>query len=78
MSVEGQVAVALTTFSEVLAIDLRRNLIFRRMKTGTPNKLTSVAINPSCQLVVAGGFDPYEVYVWNLQTGNLILNIADH
>lgn len=78
MAARGSVAVALTVFAEVLAIDLRRNLVFRRMKTGSPNRLTGVGLDPSCQLVAASGFDPYEVYVWNLQTGHLVLSIADH
>jgi WD40 repeat protein len=30
------------------------------------------------QIVIAGGYDPYNIYCWNLKTGNLIDVITGH
>lgn len=60
------------------AYDAVRYRNFRVMKPDVPVQLTSLAIDPSGELVCAGGFDPYHIYVWNLQTGNLIDVIGGH
>eukprot|EP01017_Pseudomicrothorax_dubius_P008801 TRINITY_DN12918_c0_g1_i1.p1 TRINITY_DN12918_c0_g1~~TRINITY_DN12918_c0_g1_i1.p1 ORF type:complete len:458 (-),score=80.59 TRINITY_DN12918_c0_g1_i1:514-1887(-) len=62
----------------VRAYDAMRYRAFRVLKPDSPNQLTSLAIDPSGEIVCAGGFDPYNVYVWNLQTGHLVDVIGGH
>lgn len=30
------------------------------------------------EIVCGGGIDPFDIYVWNIQTGNLIQVISSH
>jgi periodic tryptophan protein 2 len=38
----------------------------------------SLAIDPSGEVVCAGAMDPFEIYVWNLQTGRLLDILPGH
>ncbi|CAM9890239.1 unnamed protein product, partial [Choristocarpus tenellus] len=62
----------------VRAHDLVRYKNFRTLVTPQPTQLTSLALDPSGELVVAGAMDPFEVYVWSLQTGRLLDVLAGH
>ena len=41
-------------------------------------QLSCLAIEPSGEVVCAGSLDPYEVYCWNLQTGNMLQVLTGH
>lgn len=62
----------------VRAFDLVRYRNFRIMKPPVPNQLLSLAIDPSAEIVCAGGQDPFDIYVWSLQTGKLLDSLAGH
>ncbi|CAN0359471.1 unnamed protein product, partial [Hapterophycus canaliculatus] len=51
---------------------------FRTLVTPQPAQLTSLALDGSGEVVVAGAMDPFEVYVWSLQTGRLLDVLAGH
>jgi periodic tryptophan protein 2 len=48
------------------------------MKPDVPTQFSCVSVDPSGEIVVAGGVDPYDLYCWNLQTGNLVEVISGH
>ncbi|KAM3138460.1 hypothetical protein pb186bvf_009374 [Paramecium bursaria] len=62
----------------VRAYDTIRLKCFRVMKPEVPNQLYSLDIEPSGDLICTGGYDPYEIYVFSLQTGQLVEVIAGH
>lgn len=62
----------------VIAFDCKRYRVFRTMTTDPKNQLLCLAVDQSCDIVCAGGQDPYSVYCWNLQTGHLVDVIAGH
>ncbi len=37
-----------------------------------------VTTDNSGEIICAGGFDPYNIFVWNIQTGNLLEVIGGH
>lgn len=41
-------------------------------------QLCCLAIEPNGEIVCAGSFDPYEIYCWNLQTGNMLQVLTGH
>lgn len=62
----------------VRAHDLVRYKNFRTLVTPQPAQLTSLALDSSGEVVVAGAMDPFEVYIWSLQTGRLLDVLAGH
>jgi periodic tryptophan protein 2 len=62
----------------VRAFDLVRYRNFRTMVTPTPAQLTSLAVDPSGDVVVAGAIQPFDIYMWNLRTGRLIEVLPGH
>jgi hypothetical protein len=47
----------------------RRYRNFRTLTTPTPVQFTCLAIDSSGEIVCAGALDPFNIYVWSLQTG---------
>jgi len=62
----------------VRAHDLLRYKNFRTLTTATPVQFTSVASDPSGEVVCAGSLDPFQIYVWSLQSGHLLEVLAGH
>ncbi|EAR81867.2 periodic tryptophan protein (macronuclear) [Tetrahymena thermophila SB210] len=60
------------------AFDTARYRCFRTMKPNISTQLNCVAVDSAGEVVYAGGQDPYDVYIWNLQTGNLLEVISGH
>ena len=58
----------------VRAYDMIRYQNFRTLTTPTPVQLTSLAVDSSGEMVCAGAMDPFQIYVWSLQTG--IFNLS--
>lgn len=75
---KGQVMFSASLDGTVRAWDLIR---FRNFRTFTaPNRVqfSSLAVDPSGEVVVAGSQDEYEIYVWSVQTGSLLDTLAGH
>jgi periodic tryptophan protein 2 len=62
----------------VRAYDTVRYRNFRTMKPDTPAQFHCVDIDKSGDIIAAGSFDPYHVYLWSLQTGSLLDVLAGH
>jgi len=57
------------------------SLRYRNFRTMTPNvnaQLNCLAVDPMGDIICAGALDPYLIYCWSLQTGNLIDIISGH
>jgi periodic tryptophan protein 2 len=62
----------------VRAYDLVRYQNFRTLTTPTPVQLTSLAVDSSGEMVCAGAMDPFQIYVWSLQSGKLLDVLSGH
>ena len=60
------------------AFDLNRYKNFRVLTTPEPVQFISLALDLSGQIVCAGTLDPFNIYVWSLQTGRLMDVLSGH
>ncbi|CAM9127008.1 unnamed protein product [Chrysoparadoxa australica] len=74
----GSAVVSCSLDGTVKAHDMIRYKQFRSMTTPAPVQLSAVALDPAGEVVVAGSMDPFELYVWSLQTGRLLDVFAGH
>lgn len=58
--------------------DLNKRKMFRELSPESPNQLTCLDVEENGEIVFAGGFDPYCVYVWSFQTGKIIDVLQGH
>lgn len=62
----------------VRAWDLARYRNFRTFASPTPAQFSSLAVDPSGEVVAAGSADRFEVCMWSVQTGRLLDVLAGH
>lgn len=62
----------------VRAFDTTKYRNFRVMKPDIPIQFSCLAIDSSGEIICAGGLDPYHIYCWSLQTGNLLEVLSAH
>ena len=62
----------------VRAHDLMRYKNFRTLTTPTPVQFSSLAVDSVGEVVCAGSLDPFQIYVWSLQTGRLLDVLSGH
>ncbi|XP_030559766.1 periodic tryptophan protein 2 homolog [Drosophila novamexicana] len=62
----------------VRAFDIIRYRNFRTFTSPTPAQFACVAVDYSGELVVAGGQDVFEIYLWSIKTGKLLEVISGH
>lgn len=64
----------------VRAFDLVRYRNFRTFSApgGVPVQFTCLTTDEAGELVCAGGMDPFNIYVWSLQTGKLLDTFTGH
>lgn len=58
--------------------DLVKYKLFRELRPESPNQLLCCDTEKNGEIVFAGGFDPYCVYMWSYKTGLLLDVIAGH
>lgn len=76
---QGQVIFSASLDGTVRAFDLVRYRNFRTFTTPSPVQFNSLAVDPSGEIVVAGGTgDGFEIYMWSTQTGKLIDVLGGH
>ncbi|KAI8972105.1 WD40-repeat-containing domain protein [Pilobolus umbonatus] len=75
---QGQVIFSASLDGTVRAFDLVRYRNFRTFTSPTPVQFTSLAVDPSGEIVCAGTLDTFEIYVWSVQTGKLLDILAGH
>jgi periodic tryptophan protein 2 len=62
----------------VRAHDLLRYRNFKTLTAATPVQFTCLAADVSGEIVCAGAMDPFQIYVWALQTGTLLDVLSGH
>ena len=76
---QGQVIFSASLDGTVRAFDLVRYRNFRTFTTPSPVQFNSLAVDPSGEIVCAGGTgDGFEIYMWSTQTGKLIDVLGGH
>ncbi|CAG8782421.1 27451_t:CDS:2, partial [Racocetra persica] len=74
----GHVLFSASLDGTVRAFDLIRYRNFRTFTSPSPVQFTSLAVDPSGEIVCAGSMDTFEVFVWSVQTGKLLDIMAGH
>ncbi|EDV38088.1 uncharacterized protein Dana_GF13779 [Drosophila ananassae] len=62
----------------VRAFDLNRYRNFRTFTSPNPAQFSCVAVDYSGELVVAGGQDVFDIFLWSVKTGKLLEIISGH
>lgn len=62
----------------VRACDLVRYRNFRTFTTPDPVSFASLAVDAAGEVVAAGAADSFDIYVWAMQTGNLLDILSGH
>jgi periodic tryptophan protein 2 len=75
---QGQVVISASLDGTVRAYDMTRYRNFRTFLTPEPKQFTSLACDPSGEIICAGTRDSFEIYVWSMQTGRLLDVLAGH
>ncbi|KAL3234593.1 Periodic tryptophan protein 2 [Nakaseomyces bracarensis] len=75
---KGQVLFSASLDGTVRAWDLIRYRNFRVFTATERIQFTCLAVEPSGEVVSAGSTDSYEVFVWSVQTGQLLDTLSGH
>jgi periodic tryptophan protein 2 len=75
---QGKAVLSSSLDGTVRAHDLLRYKNFRTLSAPTSVQFTSLAADPSGEVVCAGSLDPFQIYVWALQTGKLLEVLSGH
>ncbi|KAJ3139411.1 hypothetical protein HK100_011615 [Physocladia obscura] len=62
----------------VRAYDLVRYRNFRTFTSPTHVQFGCVSVDPSGEIICAGSIDTFEIYMWSIQTGNLLDVLTGH
>ena len=74
----GRALVTASLDGTVRAYDLMRYRNFQTLVSPEPCQFNAVAVEPSGEIICAGSRDTNLVYVWNLQTGQLVETLGGH
>ena len=75
---KGQVLFTSSLDGSVRAWDLIRYRNFRTFSAPTRLSFSCVAIDPSSEVVCAGSTDSFDIYIWSVQTGQLLDQLSGH
>jgi periodic tryptophan protein 2 len=75
---QGQVLFSASLDGTVRAFDLVRYRNFRTFTSPKPTQFSSLAVDPSGEVVAAGSTDSFEIFLWSVQTGRLLDVLAGH
>ncbi|KAF9500274.1 WD40 repeat-like protein [Pleurotus eryngii] len=75
---QGSVLFSASLDGTVRAYDLVRYRNFRTFTSPSPVQFSSLAVDPSGEVVAAGSTDSFEVYMWSVQTGKLLDILTGH
>ncbi|KAJ3365689.1 hypothetical protein HDU91_002105 [Kappamyces sp. JEL0680] len=73
-----QVVFSASLDGTVRAFDLIRYRNFRTFTSPTPEQFGTVAVDSSGEIVVAASIENYDIYVWSVQTGQLLDILNGH
>ncbi|KAK4694830.1 periodic tryptophan protein 2, partial [Lecanoromycetidae sp. Uapishka_2] len=74
----GNVLFTSSLDGSVRAWDLIRYRNFRTFTAPTRLSFSSVAVDPSGEVVCAGSLDSFDIHIWSVQTGQLLDQLAGH
>lgn len=74
----GSVLFSASLDGTVRAYDLIRYRNFRTFTSPHPCQFSSLAVDPSGEVVAAGAADSFEVFLWSVQTGKLLDVLSGH
>lgn len=74
----GRVLFTSSLDGSVRAWDLIRYRNFRTFTAPTRLSFSSLAIDPSGEVVCAGSIDSFDIYIWSVQTGQLLDQLSGH
>lgn len=74
----GNVLFTASLDGSVRAWDLIRYRNFRTFTAPTRLSFSSVAVDPSGEVVAAGSLDSFDIHLWSVQTGQLLDRLAGH
>lgn len=72
----GKAVLSASLDGTVRAHDLLRYKCFKTLTSPTPVQFTCLSSDLSGEVVCAGSLDPFNIYVWALQTGKLLGEIG--
>ena len=75
---QGGVLFSASLDGTVRAFDLVRYRNFRTFTSPNPVQFSSLAVDPSGEVVAAGSTDSFEVFLWSVQTGKLLDILTGH
>ncbi|KAK2748503.1 hypothetical protein FQN57_000636 [Myotisia sp. PD_48] len=74
----GNVLFTASLDGSVRAWDLVRYRNFRTFTAPTRQSFSSLAVDPSGEIVCAGSLDSFDIHVWSVQTGQLLDQLSGH
>lgn len=74
----GNVLFTASLDGSVRAFDLIRYRCFRTFAAPKRLSFSSVAVDPSGEVVAAGSLDDFDVHIWSVQTGQLLDQLSGH
>lgn len=74
----GNVLFTASLDGSIRAWDLIRYRNFRTFTAPTRLSFSSLAVDPSGEVVCAGSLDSFDIHVWSVQTGQLLDQLAGH
>lgn len=74
----GNVLFSASLDGSVRAWDLVRYRNFRTFTAPNRIQFTSLAVDPSGEIVCAGSLDDFDIHMWNVQTGQLLERLCGH
>jgi periodic tryptophan protein 2 len=75
---QGGVLFSASLDGTVRAYDLVRYRNFRTFTSPSPVQFSSLAVDPSGEVVAAGSTDSFEIYLWSVQNGKLLDVLSGH
>jgi periodic tryptophan protein 2 len=75
---KGNVLFTSSLDGSIRAWDLTRYRNFRTFTAPTRLSFSSLAVDPSGEVVCAGSLDSFDIHIWSVQTGQLLDRLAGH
>ena len=77
-SKRGNILFTASLDGSIRAWDMLRYRNFRTFTAPTRLSFSSLAIDPSAEVVAAASHDSFDIHIWNVQTGQLLDTLAGH
>ena len=78
MSKKGNAIITASKDGSVRAFDLVKGKNFRTFSSPTPVQFMSATVDHMGIIVCGGSFDPYDIYIWSMKTGDLVEVLKGH